>query len=216
MQRLTDELKRKKKASGLSWERAAAAVGVTAKTLREIVDGKRMPQEGTIRMIAEWLGMTDVAVRQIMQPSAGRGVPVVGDLSHGPLTDFRVEDHVDSERPELPLPLDWFPGCVAMRVVGTSMAPKYMPGDYVVLRSTDPAELVTGWECYVQCDGAYDDGSTLKKIVALDGELILLAINDGEHESVRVKRESVLRAARAIGLYRPFVKGFGFEGKGRK
>jgi phage repressor protein C with HTH and peptisase S24 domain len=146
-------------------------------------------------------------------PSApGRGVPRVGEVVGGAVAETFDPRHSDAND-ELPLPLEWFPGAIASKVRGSSMSPKYNDGDWVILIQTESSQIKTGWECYIEMQDGGNFGGTLKKVVHNGDRLLLLPINDGEHDPIQARASDVRLTRRAVGKYVPYVRNFGFDAR---
>jgi phage repressor protein C with HTH and peptisase S24 domain len=157
------------------------------------------------------LSSQSMAANHSARHTHNRGVPIVGEVPGGAVAETIDTRHTDANH-ELPLPLEWFPGAVATRVRGSSMSPKYNDGDWVVTVQTTCETVRTGQECYVELADGGNFGGTLKKIIPQDhGRLLLLPINDGEHDPIHTRSADVRLIRRAVGKYVPYARNFGFD-----
>ena len=95
-------------------------------------------------------------------------IPVYGRIPAGtPMEAIEeIEDYID-------VPVDMEPdSLIALKVVGNSMYPKYIEGDYVIIRRQPDCE--SGQDCAVRVNG-YD--TTLKKVIKERDGIMLQPIN---------------------------------------
>lgn len=121
--------------------------------------------------------------------AAAGNIPVVGSASGDPDTRFLWEE-LEGEPP-----LD-FSGCVAVRVVGDSMSPVALPGQYVLFR---PDSTATDGDLAVVRLGS---GETLFKRIYFDRErrqLTLVSVKTG-HRPKTVDLDDVEWIHRVVGI----------------
>lgn len=123
----------------------------------------------------------------------GQGVPLVGSIPAGPLSDAL-------EHPEGYLALPFGPEHFALRVKGDSMAEPIQDGDVVILRRTP--EFRSGEVCAVRVNG---DEATLKYVERYQGDasLLLLRPHNPVYDPVEVSAQETFIA----GVYRGLLRG---------
>jgi DNA-binding XRE family transcriptional regulator len=190
----------------------AAALNLMPGQFQRLIDGFKQDRD------VDWLIVSYGEVagtgwgegQEVEQPK-GRGVKMTG-LLNGSKADQTFDPTHTGGNDELPLPLEWFPNCIAARIRGTSMSPKYSPGEWVILRKTTCEDARIGWDVYVELAGGENFGGTLKKIgFTQDNMMLLLPINDDDHQPIEAECSEVKSIYRAVGKYVPYVKQFGFD-----
>ena len=163
----------------------AAELGITYPSLRQHV--LALEQKGFVKFEPRGVGRSPrVRVRQ------GRGVPLVGQIMAGPLSEAL-------EFPEGYLKLSAYPGRFGLRVKGDSMADRICDGDIVLLTKR---VYKSGDICAVRIDRS---DATLKYVdhsPHLSGTVVLRPHNP-EYES----QEVALRQLEVDGVYSGLLRG---------
>lgn len=162
--------KEARKASGLTQAQVAKAVGVSRSTVAMWETEKSEPDNETLRRLAQIL---NISVGELFGEPASTAarIPVLGSVPAGIPMDA-IEDIVDWED----VPPHWTSGgreYFALRVVGDSMWPEYLPGDTVILRRQSDCD--SGDDCVVYINGY---NATLKRVrLEADGSIQIVPIN---------------------------------------
>ena len=111
---------------------------------------------------------------------------------------------------EVPAPTD-DPGAFAMVVEGDCMSPDYQAGEIVIFSPLEVQRygVQSGKDYAIQLDGAGNNENTFKRVLLdpKDESVFLLKCVNPKFKSQSVKRERVLRLARAIWVSRAPPKG---------
>lgn len=155
----------------------AAALGETA--VRDILEGRSNdPKLGTLHKLAEVL---DYPVEQFLGHDA---VPLGGKIGAGGQIVWLSEEEIDETVPRPPLA----PGpMMALEVVGSSMLPKYEPGDIIYIRRDHDGALPAYLGRYCAVHAA--DGGTYLKMFSQGTKpdrYTLRSLNAADMENVEV------------------------------
>ena len=163
----------------------ARELGVHHSTVQDHLQA--LANKGFIRFERRGVGRTPLIAL------CARGVPLVGSVPAGPLSDAL-------EHPEGYLNLPFGPEHFALRVKGDSMAEPIQSGDVVILRRTP--EFRSGEVCAVRVNG---DEATLKYVerYPTDASLLLLRPHNPAYDPVEVPAEETFIA----GVYRGLLRG---------
>jgi len=153
----------------------AQQLGIHYVTLREHLS--ELARKGYLRIESRGRGRPPV-VTLLKQP---QGVPVVGHIAAGPLSEAL-------EHPEGYLRLPGYPGRFGLRVTGDSMADLIQHGDVVLLRKGEPR---SGDICAVRVDGSE---VTLKylEFYPAHPNMVLLRPHNPEYPLTEVEAERVI------------------------
>lgn len=165
-----------RKQAGLSQAAFGKLFGAAQNTVCNWENGKREPDNVTLRRIAEHFRVTiDYVLGKTEETQMPRQAAVrVPVLSHVPagIPIEAIDEILDWEE----IPAEWAEGdreYFATIVQGDSMYPKYQEGDVIIVRKQTTCE--SGQDCVVYVNG-YD--ATLKKVYLLDdGGIRLQPIN---------------------------------------
>lgn len=172
---LSDNIRSLRKKTGMSQVEFAQKFNISKGTIAMWETGKRSPDISTILRLAEFFGVTtdalcgvDKAVNTDNSP-AGIKIPVLGIVQAGIPIEC-VQDILDYEEitPELAASGDYF----ALKVRGSSMEPRIMEGDVVVVRQQPDVD--SGDIAVVLVNG---DSATVKKVVKHKNGISLVAYN---------------------------------------
>ena len=195
MQRLTDlqadilaALSAQVAVDGVNFQELAEQFGIRRETVREHLAA--LARKGHIEFISKGRGRHPV-VRLLAS-----GVPVVGHIAAGPLSEAL-------EYPEGYLKLPTYPGKFGLRVQGDSMADAVQDGDVVLLKKRPHK---SGEICAVRVDGS---DATLKYLdmYVNHPETILLRPHNPSYPTAEVEAERVVVDGVLSGLLRGEVIG---------
>ncbi|KKK75101.1 hypothetical protein LCGC14_2877120, partial [marine sediment metagenome] len=145
------------------------------------------------------MGALKITVQQFYRPNGestqNRGV--VADLELPSLTT-----HFDVGETDLDYPVghadEYFPilDCddpetFGIKVLGSSMTPAYHSGDVLIFFPSVPAQ--SGQDCFVRfsSDCAKGHGVTFKRVEQVEDKLLLIPLNQAEHDNILVERTDV-------------------------
>ena len=159
-------IEREMKAKGFSRRSLSMKAGLSESAVRDLLDRTPNPGIGTLRKIAEAMEMPIDALTG--EPAT---VPILGEIGAGGEVLFRrdpddegnVEDYDTVPRPPLT-----YGRLMALRVVGSSMLPKYEEGEIIYVARDHDGVLPTyiGRYCAVRTG----EGGTFLKILAAGSE----------------------------------------------
>jgi len=171
-----------------------ATFGVTDTTMREHLDA--LARKGHIELVSRGRGRTP-SIRLL-----SAGVPVVGHIAAGPLSEAL-------EYPEGYLQLPSHPGRFGLRVQGDSMADLIQAGDVVLLKKRPHK---SGEVCAVRVDRS---DATLKYLdLYVSPETVLLRPHNPEYPTTEVEAARVVVDGVFSGLLRGDVIGDLLQGAG--
>jgi hypothetical protein len=141
-----------------------------------------------------------------------RPVPILNKISAAKLVEKSSLDYPPGYADRLvPAPTD-DPEAFAMIVEGDCMSPDYLPGEIVTFSPLEVQRygVIPGKDYAIQLDGDGDNESTFKRVMfdARDESVFVLkCVNPRAKSPGKIKRERVVRLARAIWVSRPPSKG---------
>ena len=158
-----DRLKEARKAKKYSQAEISRMLGVTQQAVGKWERGEATPNPETIARLAEIFSVTaDELIGRPPQTQKGVRIPVLGDVAAG-IPIEAVTDIVDYE--EIDDAMASSGDHFGLRIKGSSMEPRMMEGDVVIVRKQETAE--TGDTVVVLVNG---DSATVKKIkIGSDG-----------------------------------------------
>ncbi len=119
-------------------------------------------------------------------------VPIINWAPAGPPEDWTDLDYPVGHADEYFPILDCDdPETFGIKVLGSSMAPAYRSGDILIFFPSVPAE--SGQDCFVRfsSDCAKGHGVTFKRVEQVEDKLLLIPLNQAEHENILVERTNV-------------------------
>jgi len=119
-------------------------------------------------------------------------VPVINWAPAGPPEDWTDLDYPVGHADEYFPILDCDdPDAFGIKVLGSSMAPAYRRGDILIFFPSVPAE--SGQDCFVRfsSDCAKGHGVTFKRVEQVEDMLLLIPLNQAEHDNILVERTDV-------------------------
>ena len=119
-------------------------------------------------------------------------VPIINWAPAGPPEDWTDLDYPVGHADEYFPILDCDdPDAFGIKVLGSSMAPAYRLGDILIFFPSVPAE--SGHDCFVRfsSDCARGHGVTFKRVEQVEDMLLLIPLNQAEHDNIVVERGEV-------------------------
>ncbi len=119
-------------------------------------------------------------------------VPIINWAPAGPPEDWTDLDYPVGHADEYFPILDCDdPETFGIKVLGSSMAPAYRSGDILIFFPSVPAE--SGQDCFVRfsSDCAKGHGVTFKRVEQVEDKLLLIPLNQAEHENILIERTDV-------------------------
>jgi len=154
---LQQQLKRLRIGRKMSQKELASKLFVSQQAVGKWERGEATPNPETIAKLSEIFGVTaDELIGRQPQKQQGVRIPVLGDVAAG-IPIEAVTDIVDYE--EIDDAMASSGEHFGLRIKGSSMEPRMMEGDVVIVRKQDTAE--TGDTVVVLVNG---DSATVKKI----------------------------------------------------
>jgi repressor LexA len=137
MAQFKDMLKYYRKIAGLSQVELAEKLGLSPSTISMYEVGKRQPDFETEEAIADFFNvdLNTLRGKDIEQGGRGRTIPIYGRVAAG-IPVEAIENIVDYEE----IPAHWVGEYGGLVVVGDSMAPRILDGDYLIVRRQDDAD----------------------------------------------------------------------------
>lgn len=175
-------IRRLRESHGMNQTQLAEIAGVTDKAVSTWENDLKIPRMGAIQRIADYFGLLksdiieDEPIRARPEreaPSIER-IPVVGRVVAGIPTEA-VEDVVDWE--EIPYAQARRGDYIGLKVKGTSMEPRFLDGDTVIVRRQPDVE--SGEIAIVFVNG---DEATMKKVLKQPDGVTLVALNTAVYE----------------------------------
>lgn len=166
-----DNMKRLRKAAGISQAEVASRVHVSAQAVSKWENNKSTPSPEMVSALASLLGISADELLGSGTVSGTLRIPVLGSVPAG-IPIEAIEDVIGFED----VPSNWGNGgreYFALQVNGDSMYPEYLDGDIVIVRKQSVAD--TGDDVVIYVNG-YD--ATLKRFrLNPDGSLSIIPIN---------------------------------------
>lgn len=159
---IRETIEREMKAKGFSRRSLSKAADLSESAIRDLLTRTDNPGIGTLIKVAEALTMPVDALT-----GAALRVPVLGRIGAGGAVLFS-EELDESELPTVPRPPMVAGRLMALEVVGSSMLPKYDPGDVVYVRRDHDGILPSYLGKY--CAVRTADGGTFLKILTAGSE----------------------------------------------
>lgn len=175
-------IRRLRESHGMNQIQLAEIAGVTDKAVSTWENDLKIPRMGAIQRIADYFGLMKsdiiedepVWARPEREPPSVERIPVVGRVVAGIPTEA-VEDVVDWE--EIPYAQARRGDYIGLKVKGTSMEPRFLDGDTVIVRRQPDVE--SGEIAIVFVNG---DEATMKKVLKQPDGVTLVALNTAVYE----------------------------------
>lgn len=173
-----DKIRQLRLSKGLSQEALGEMVGVKKAAINKYETGRVVNiKRTTLQKLADALGVSpadlldDKEDSNVIPVSIGKtvSIPVYGRIPAGSpaeATEY-IEDYID-----VPISMAKGKELLALKVVGDSMYPKYIEGDYVLIQKQPDCE--SGQDCAVRVNG---NDVTLKKVIKERDGIMLQPIN---------------------------------------
>lgn len=181
---IRETIEREMRRKGFSRRSLSSAAGLSESAVRDLLTRTDNPGVGTLRKVAEALEMPVDALT-----GAGLEVPVLGKIGAGGQVKFLANaDDEHGDFPMVPRPPLVAGRLMALEVEGSSMLPKYEPGDIIYVRRDHEGVLPSyiGKYCAVRTS----DGGTWLKILgegSQEGLYTLRSLNAEDMVNVEVE-----------------------------
>lgn len=173
-----DKIRQLRLSKSLSQEALGEMVGVKKAAINKYETGRVVNiKRTTLQKLADALGVSpadlldDKEESNVIPVSIGKtiSIPVYGRIPAGSPAEAMeyIEDYID-----VPLSMAKGKELLALKVVGDSMYPKYIEGDYVLIQKQPDCE--SGQDCAVRVNGS---DVTLKKVIKERDGIMLQPIN---------------------------------------
>ena len=173
-----DKIRQLRLSKNLSQEALGEMVGVKKAAINKYETGRVVNiKRTTLQKLADALGVSpadlldDKEESNVIPVSIGKtvSIPVYGRIPAGSPAEAMeyIEDYID-----VPLSMAKGKELLALKVVGDSMYPKYIEGDYVLIQKQPDCE--SGQDCAVRVNGS---DVTLKKVIKERDGIMLQPIN---------------------------------------
>jgi SOS-response transcriptional repressor LexA len=130
------------------------------------------------------------------------GIPIMGRVAAGGMVESYEDWDADNGK-RLPIKFAGAEGVYALEIVGDSMSPNYLPGEFVILQNIATTDLRDGEDAMVQLDGSGDGLATFKRVYMMgEGRLKLVPLNQ-KYEPLNVDAAKVSRVGRVCGKFTP-------------
>lgn len=192
-----EKLRELRKARRLTTTELANIVGCSNPTITHYERGDRKPDPDMLKKFADYFGVSiDYLLgRENPTPSSsntsGVKIPVYGEIAAG-IPIEAIENIIDFEEitPEMASTGEY----IALKVKGSSMEPRIMDGDVVIIRRQENVE--NGEIAAVMVNG---DCATLKRVKLETDGLYLIPLNPGYSPIFYTKKECVDLPIRILG-----------------
>ena len=188
-----EKLKELRKQMGKTQADIARYLGISYQAYAHYESGRRDPDPHSLNKLADYFGVTvDYLLgRKEPDPSKGKRINVYGEIAAG-IPIEAVEDIVDLEEisPDMAARGEY----IALRIKGSSMEPRIMDGDVVIIRLQD--DVQNGEIAAVFVNG---DSATLKRIKKEKGGLWLISLNQAYSPMFYSQRECQELPIRILG-----------------
>ena len=162
--------------SGRTQADVVEALGITASTISDWANAKKYPRVDKLQRLASYFGVHIWDLRE--EPRAAspsvKTIPVVGTVVAGIPTEA-VEYVVDWE--DIPLDMAQRGDYIGLKVKGSSMEPRFLDGDTVIVRRQPDVE--SGEIAIVFVNG---DEATMKRVHKSAEGITLIALNPTVYE----------------------------------
>lgn len=173
MNRFPEMLNHLRTQKGLTLDKLSEDLGISKATLSMYENGKRYPRLEMEELLADYFNVSMSTLRGEPNGSGFR-IPVVGHVQAGIPTEA-VEDVVDWE--EIPQAMAQRGDYIGLKVRGSSMEPRFVEGDTVIVRRQPDIE--SGEIAIVFVNG---DEATMKKVLKQENGITLIALNSTVYE----------------------------------
>lgn len=168
MSKFSENLKRLRTQRGISQDKLAQELEISKSAISMYENGRRVPPLEMLEALADYFNVTLSSLNGVVEKAAVQ-IPVVGHVIAGIPTEA-VEDIVDWE--EIPRMMSYRGDYIGLKVKGTSMEPRFVEGDTVIVRRQPDVE--SGEIAIVFVNG---DEATMKKVVKSAEGITLIAFN---------------------------------------
>lgn len=162
--------------SGKTQSDVVEALGITASTISDWANAKKYPRVDKLQRLAAYFGVHIWELREEPRAASAsvKTIPVVGTVVAGIPTEA-VEYVVDWE--DIPLDMAQRGDYIGLKVKGSSMEPRFLDGDTVIVRRQPDVE--SGEIAIVFVNG---DEATMKRVHKSSDGITLIALNPTVYE----------------------------------
>ena len=162
--------------SGKTQSDVVEALGITASTISDWANAKKYPRVDKLQRLAAYFGVHIWELREEPRAASAsvKTIPVVGTVVAGIPTEA-VEYVVDWE--DIPLDMAQRGDYIGLKVKGSSMEPRFLDGDTVIVRRQPDVE--SGEIAIVFVNG---DEATMKRVHKSAEGITLIALNPTVYE----------------------------------
>lgn len=182
MSKFSDNLKQLRTQHGISQEKLAEDLELSKSAISMYENGRRVPNLEMLETLADYFNVTLSSLNGMVEKAAIR-IPVVGHVFAGIPTEA-VEDIVDWE--EIPRSMAQRGDYIGLKVKGSSMEPRFIEGDTVIVRRQPDVE--SGEIAIVFVNG---DDATMKKVLKQASGITLIALNPAVYEPHYYSNEQI-------------------------
>ena len=182
MSRFSENLKRLRTQRGISQDKLASDLSLSKSAISMYENGNRVPNLEMLETLADYFNVTLSSLSGVVEKAAVQ-IPVVGHVVAGIPTEA-VEDVVDWE--EIPRAMAQRGDYIGLKVKGSSMEPRFVEGDTVIVRCQPDVE--SGEIAIVFVNG---DEATMKKVLKQPSGITLIAFNPAAYEPHYYSNEQI-------------------------
>lgn len=182
MSSFSDMLRFLRKQRNITQDKLADDLGLSKSAISMYETEKRLPSFEVLEAFADYFNVSLSVLNGEPENSAAR-IPVVGHVVAGIPTEA-VEDVVDWE--EIPRSMAQRGDYIGLKVKGSSMEPRFIEGDTVIVRRQPDVE--SGEIAIVFVNG---DEATMKKVLKQPSGITLIAFNPAVYEPHYYSNEQI-------------------------
>lgn len=173
MNKFSDMLRLLRKQRNITQDQLAKDMELSKSSISMYENGQRLPSFEVLEAFADYFNVS-LSVMNGEPENGAHRIPVVGSVRAGIPTEA-VEDIVDWE--EIPRAQACRGDYIGLKVKGSSMEPRFIEGDTVIVRRQPDVE--SGEIAIVFVNG---DEATMKKILKQSNGITLIAFNPAVYE----------------------------------
>ncbi len=188
------------------------AMGVTYEMARRYTLGTAKPREDKLKELADKFLVeisyldhgsyldNNIDINQ-KKHNQGREIPVISWVAAGAWTPVDGVPKDTEVIRTIPPNAKAGKNGYGLIVVGESMLPDFLPGDYIYVNPDfQICDLKTGNKVIVSCDG--DTEATFKKLIVETNRMYLEPLNPKWHEKIMELKDGCKLVGKVVGLYR--------------
>ena len=183
MNKFSDMLRMLRRQRNITQDKLAEDLDISKSVISMYETGKRLPSFEVLEAFADYFNVS-LSVLTGKPESSSTRIPVVGHVTAGIPTEA-VENIVDWE--EIPNAMAQRGDYIGLKVKGSSMEPRFVEGDTVIVRRQPDVE--SGEIAIVFVNG---DEATMKKVLKQPNGITLIAFNPAVYEPHYYSNESII------------------------